>query len=74
MQSDVVTKHPEIMHGTACLAGTRVPVKSFFEHLEYGRNVEYFLTQFPIVSKKQAIAVLKAAADWAETNAREVNY
>ena len=49
------------MHGTPCFAGTRVPVKSLFDHLEAGYNVEYFISDFPSVSREQALAVLKEA-------------
>ena len=38
----VVTKNPEVMHGTPYFAGTRVPARLFFECLERGYNVEYF--------------------------------
>jgi uncharacterized protein (DUF433 family) len=52
---------PEIMHGTPCFAGTRVPVQNLFDALEHGRSVEDFLEGFPSVSREQAIAVLELA-------------
>jgi uncharacterized protein (DUF433 family) len=54
----VVTKNPRVLGGTPCFAGTRVPVKSLFDHLEGGYNVDYFLTQFPSVKREQVMAVL----------------
>jgi len=34
---------PEILSGTPCFSGTRVPVKSLIDYLAHGRSVEYFL-------------------------------
>ena len=45
---------PEIMHGTPCFAGTRVPVKNLFDLLAHGRSVDYFLEQFPTVKRELA--------------------
>ena len=69
MDAGVVTSNPQIMHGTPCFAGTRVPVKSLFDHLEGGYNVEYFLMQFPTVSRQQVIAVLEEARQRTEAEA-----
>ncbi len=54
---------PEIMSGTPCFAGTRVPVKTLFEMLERGRTVCDFLEGFPGVTREQALAVLKLAKE-----------
>jgi uncharacterized protein (DUF433 family) len=40
MQKHPVTVNPKVMHGTPCFAGTGVPVRSLFDHLEGGYNVE----------------------------------
>jgi uncharacterized protein (DUF433 family) len=68
-----VTRNPQIMHGTPCFAGTRVPVKSLFDHLEAGYNTEYFLMQFPTVSREQVIAVLEESRLKAENDAPTVS-
>ncbi len=52
---------PEIQAGTPCFSGTRVPVKSLFDALKRGRSVDYFLEQFPSVSRDQVSAVLDQA-------------
>ena len=52
---------PEIMGGTPCFAGTRVPVKTLFDLLEKGRSLDYFLEHFPTVERAQAVAVLELA-------------
>ena len=59
----VIKRDPEIMHGVPCFAGTRVPVKTLFELLARGRDLEYFLNGFPSVSREQATAVLALAKE-----------
>ena len=56
-----VTVNPNIMHGTPCFAGTRVAVQTLFDWLEEGSTLDYFLEQFPSVTREQALAVLEAA-------------
>lgn len=53
---------PEIQGGAPCFAGTRVPVKSLFDALARGRSLDYFLEQFPTVTKDQAEQVLAEAS------------
>ena len=52
----------EIMHGTPCFTGTRVPIKNLFDYLEAGDSLDDFLEGFPGVSREQAIAVIDLAA------------
>jgi uncharacterized protein (DUF433 family) len=56
-----VVRDPEIMGGAAVFAGTRVPVRILFEHLEAGDSLDVFLADFPTVSRELAIAVLEEA-------------
>jgi uncharacterized protein (DUF433 family) len=42
--------------------GTRVPVKSLFDHLHAGDSLETFLDDFPGVTREQAEAVIDLAA------------
>ena len=65
----VVTINPKILGGTPCFAGTRVPVKSLFDHLEGGYNVDYFLMQFPSVKREQVVALLESSLHSAEKDA-----
>lgn len=55
----LVVIDPEILGGEAVFAGTRVPVKGLFDHLEAGETIEDFLEGFPAVSREQVIAVLE---------------
>lgn len=56
-----VQSDPNILGGVPCFTGTRVPVESLFEHLRRGYTVDYFLSQFPTVSREQVNAVLVQA-------------
>jgi uncharacterized protein (DUF433 family) len=42
-----LAQDPEILGGEPVFAGTRVPVKSLFDHLEAGDSIESFSTDFP---------------------------
>lgn len=61
MQSSRVVSDPEILGGTPVFAGTRVPVRILFEHLEAGDSIDVFLTDFPTVSRESAVQVLADA-------------
>ena len=61
MKSNVVSVNKNVQGGMPCFAGTRVPVAALFDHLESGYTIDYFLTQFPTVSREQVIALLEDA-------------
>jgi uncharacterized protein (DUF433 family) len=42
---------PEIISGTPCFAGTRVPVETLFDCLEHSHALDDFLRGFPSVSR-----------------------
>lgn len=53
----------EILGGTPVFAGTRVPVRILFEHLEAGDSLDVFLSDFPSVDRNLAVAVLQEARE-----------
>jgi uncharacterized protein (DUF433 family) len=59
----VVSVDPEIMSGTPCFAGTRVPARALVDYLEAGDPLDDFLEDFPTVSREQAIAFLEEASE-----------
>ena len=61
MTDTLIDRNPEILGGTPVFAGTRVPVRILMEHLEAGDRLDDFLTDFPTVSRSQAVAVLERA-------------
>lgn len=64
----VVWVNRERMSGIPCFAGTRVPVRSLFDHVEAGDVLETFLDDFPGVTRKQAIAVLRSPVPGCSTS------
>ncbi len=63
--SKVVMQDPEILGGEPVFVGTRVPVKSLFDHLEAGDSIEDFLDGFPSVKREQVIALLEESKEHA---------
>lgn len=63
----VVSHDPKVLGGEPVFAGTRVPVKSLFDHLEAGDSIEEFLEGFPSVRREQVIAVLQEAREHASS-------
>ena len=57
----VIVSDPEIMDGTPCFLGTRVPVDSPIGYLEAGDSLGELLDNFPSVSRQAAIAALEEA-------------
>ena len=61
MSTALITIDPEIHSGTPVFRGTRVPVKTLFDHLKAGDSLEVFLDDFPSVTRELAVAVLEQA-------------
>lgn len=61
--ADVVAIDQEIMHGTPCFTGTRVPVQSLLDFIEAGDTLDQFLQAFPRVQREQAVRFLEMAKD-----------
>jgi uncharacterized protein (DUF433 family) len=64
----IVHRDPEILGGTPVFVGTRVPVKSLYDHLEAGDSLDEFLDSFPSVSREQAVAALELAREMTEAH------
>jgi uncharacterized protein (DUF433 family) len=60
-RKSVIMSDPEILGGTPCFRGTRVPVDSLIDYLEAGDTLDEFLDNFPSVSRDAAIAALEEA-------------
>ncbi len=59
--NSVIESSPEVLGGTPVFKGTRVAVQTLIDYLEAGDRVDDFLSQFPTVSREQAIAALELA-------------
>lgn len=53
---------PQILGGTPVFVGTRVPVRALIDYLEGGDSLDEFLSDFPSVTREQAVAALEEAA------------
>ena len=54
----VLSQNPNIMSGSICFVGTRVPVLALLDTMLCGQSVDYFLQDYPDVTKVQALTVL----------------
>ena len=56
---ELIKTDPEILGGTPVFSGTRVPIRSLFDHLEGGDSIDDFLEGFPSVRREQVVALLE---------------
>ncbi len=60
---EIVVISPDIMHGAACFAGTRVPVQTLLDYVAEGDTLDAFLLDFPSVKREQATGLLALAQE-----------
>ncbi len=63
MAERVIVVDPDVMSGTPCFRGTRVPFKNLIDYLAGGRSLGEFLRQFPTVTREMAVQALEEAKD-----------
>ena len=63
MEQRMITADPDIMNGTPCFRGTRVPFKNLIDYLEGGHSLGEFLQQFPTITRDMAVRSLEEAKD-----------
>jgi uncharacterized protein (DUF433 family) len=51
--ASVVSVNVEIMHGTPCFTGTRVPVQTLLDYIEESDTLDNFLRDFSTVTREQ---------------------
>lgn len=59
----VIVSDPDLLGGTPCFAGTRVPLATFLDYVEEGFSLDRFLEGYSGVQRVQAEAVLSWQAD-----------
>jgi uncharacterized protein (DUF433 family) len=59
----IIHSDPEILGGTPVFSGTRVPIRSLFDHLGGGDSIDDFLEGFPSVRRDQVIALLEMSQE-----------
>jgi uncharacterized protein (DUF433 family) len=63
MPDSIIVRDPEIMSGTPCFRGTRVPFQTLLDYLEGSQTLDDFLEQFPGVTREMAIEALESAKE-----------
>ena len=60
---EIVQINPDIMHGTPCFAGTRVPIQTLLDYVAEGDTIDAFLADFASVKREQATGLLALAQE-----------
>ena len=63
MAEQAIVSDPDVMSGTPCFRGTRVPFKNLIDYLEGGQSLGEFLRQFPTVTHEMAVQALEEARE-----------
>lgn len=61
--ASVISVDRDVMHGTPCFAGTRIPVQTLFDFLETGETIDHFLAVYPYIPREQVMAFLHLSAE-----------
>jgi uncharacterized protein (DUF433 family) len=59
VETQIISRSPDIMSGTPVFAGTRVPVQTIIDYLAGGHPLDEFLDDFPTVRREQALELLQ---------------
>lgn len=54
--AQIFAQDPQVMSGALVFRGTRIPVQTFFEHLDHGGTIGEFLTWYEGVTREQLVA------------------
>jgi uncharacterized protein (DUF433 family) len=60
---EAIERSADVLGGTPVFSGTRVPVRTLIDYLEAGDSLNEFLTDFPTVTRQQAVAILERARE-----------
>jgi uncharacterized protein (DUF433 family) len=63
MADSAIVTDQDVMSGTPCFRGTRVPFKNLIDYVEGGHSLGDFLRQFPTVTRAMAVQALEEAKD-----------
>ena len=59
VQTQIISRSPDILSGTPVFAGTRVPVDTIIDYVAGGHSLDEFLDDFPTVRREQALELLE---------------
>lgn len=68
--AELVHSDPDILGGTPVFVGTRVPVQNLVDYLGGDLPLSEFLEDFPSVTREQAVAAIRLAAEALVADAR----
>ena len=63
---DHITVDPEVCHGKACIAGTRVLVTTVLDNLAAGLGAEEIVGSYPSITRESVQAAVSYAAELAK--------
>ena len=63
----VLSQNPNIMSGSICFTGTRIPVKILLDNIHDGVSIIEFMDAYPDLAIEQIQAVL----DWQDSESRK---
>jgi uncharacterized protein (DUF433 family) len=61
-----ISLDPKVMHGKACIKGTRIPVYLILEMLAAGDYTEEILKSYPSLTRRDIQATIEYAAETAK--------
>ncbi len=61
-----ISVNPKVMHGQACIKGTRIPVYLIVGMLAGGDTIEDLLEEYPSITKEDILSCLAYAAQMTE--------
>ena len=53
----------DVLHGTPCFAGSRVPVQTLVDFLETGESINAFLAVYPYIPRDQILTFLELSKE-----------
>ena len=59
VETQTISRSPNILSGTPVFAGTRVPVQTIIDYVAGGHSLDEFLDDFPTVRREQALELLQ---------------
>jgi uncharacterized protein (DUF433 family) len=60
---DIVSSDPETLGGKPCFTGTRIPVRTLFDHLDDESTLSDFLERYPSVPKESVLRFMAWVRD-----------
>ena len=60
---EYIAVDPQVMHGTTCIAGTRIPVSVVLDNLASGMTPDESFAEYPTLTQESIGAALACAAE-----------